>query len=588
MQDLCHYANRPVAFVDRYVRRHPVAHASIAAAVLAAVGCSVSTQYGVKFLVDTLAQGPAAARAWLAFAILVSLMAADQLLWRVASWIGSYAFVAVTGDLRSDLFRHVTGHPIRFFSERLPGMLTSRITATSNAVYTIENMFVWNVLPPCVATVGAIAYLFAVSAPMAVGLGCVAGLLVVALFRLAAAGKPLHHGYAERAALVDGEMADIIGNMPIVRAFGGIRREHRRFDETVGGEMTARRRSLRYLEKLRLFHAVVTMILMVGLLAWAITLWQSGAATAGQVVLVCTLGFGILHATRDLAVALVDVTQHMARLSEAVATLLVPHELRDHEQATALQKERGRVEFQNVSFAYTDGRKVFEHFRLSVGAGEQVGLVGESGAGKSTLLALLQRFHDPQGGRILIDGQDVARITQESLPDAIAVVPQDISMLHRSILENIRYGRPDASDDEVMTAAAAAHCLDFIDELPQGMATIVGDRGVRLSGGQRQRIAIARALLKDAPILLLDEATSALDSESEDTIIREALDRLMRGRTVIAVAHRLSTLRSFDRIVVLRDGNIVQDGPPGELMVMDGPYRRLIQREMTRLSAEAA
>jgi ATP-binding cassette subfamily B protein len=588
MHDLCQYADRPIAFIARYVRRRPIAHAAIAAAVLAAVGCSVSTQYGVKFLVDTLSQGPAGAHAWLAFGILVSLMAADQLLWRVASWIASNAFVAVTGDLRNDLFRHVTGHPLRFFSERMPGMLTSRITATSNAVFTIENMFVWNVLPPCVATAGAIAFLFAVSAPMASGLACAAGILVVALFRLAAAGKPLHHGYAERAALVDGEMADIIGNMPIVRAFGGIRREHQRFDGTVGQEMTARRRSLQYLEKLRLLHAGITMILMVALLAWALTLWQRGAATTGQVVLVCTLGFGILHATRDLAVALVDVTQHLARLSEAVATLLVPHELRDHAEATTLAGERGHVEFDNVSFRYPDGRKVFEHFRLQVGAGERVGLVGESGAGKSTLLALLQRFHDPQGGRILIDAQDVSRITQESLPDAIAVVPQDISMLHRSILENIRYGRPDASDADVMAAAAAAHCLDFIDELPQGMATIVGDRGVRLSGGQRQRIAIARALLKDAPILLLDEATSALDSESEETIIREALDRLMRGRTVIAVAHRLSTLRGFDRIVVLREGRIVQDGPPGDLMVIDGPYRRLIQREMTRLAAEAA
>jgi ATP-binding cassette subfamily B protein len=588
MHELCTYANRPLAFIARYIRRRPVAHAAITIAVLGAVGCSVSTQYGVKFLVDTLSQGAGAARAWLAFAILVSLMAADQLLWRSASWIASFTFVAVTGDLRNDLFRHVTGHPLRFFSERLPGMLTSRITATSNAVFTIENMFVWNVLPPCVATVGAVAYLFAVSAPMASGLACASAVLVVALFRLAAAGKPLHHGYAERAALVDGEMADIIGNMPIVRAFGGIRREHQRFDGTVGQEMAARRRSLQYLEKLRLLHAGVTMTLMVALLAWAITLWQRGEATTGQVVLVCTLGFGILSATRDLAVALVDVTQHLARLSEAVATLLVPHELRDHAEATALTRQRGHVEFDDVSFTYPDGRKIFERFRLQVGAGERVGLVGESGAGKSTLLALLQRFQDPQAGRILIDGQDVARITQESLPDAIAVVPQDISLLHRPILENIRYGRPEASDEEVMAAASAAHCLDFIDELPQGMATVVGDRGVRLSGGQRQRIAIARALLKDAPILLLDEATSALDSESEETIIREALDRLMRGRTVIAVAHRLSTLRGFDRIVVLREGRIVQDGPPGELMVIDGPYRRLIQREMTRLAAEAA
>src|SRR5690348_2167944 len=357
MNDLCQYTDRPFAFIARYLRRRPVAHGAIAAAVLAAVGCSVSTQYGVKFLVDTLSQGPERGHAWIAFAILVSLMAADQLLWRVASWIGSRAFVAVTGDLRSDLFRHVTGHPLRFFSERLPGMLTSRITATSNAVYTIENMFVWNVLPPCVATVAAIAYLCAVSAPMAAGLAAVSGILVVALFKLAAAGKPLHHGYAERAALVDGEMADVIGNMPIVRAFGAVRREHRRFDEIVGREMTARRQSLRYLEKLRLFHAGVTMALMVVLLAWAIGLWQSGAITTGQVVLVCTLGFGILHATRDLAVALVDVTQHLARLSEAVATLLVPHELRDHAEATALTRQRGHVQFDHVSFRYPDGRK---------------------------------------------------------------------------------------------------------------------------------------------------------------------------------------------------------------------------------------
>ncbi len=588
MSDLCAYASRPFAFVARYIRHRMLAHAAIAASVLGAVGCSVSTQYGVKFLVDTLAQGPAVARAWLAFGVLVALMAADQLLWRLASWIASHTFVAVTGDLRNDLFRHVTGHPLQYFSERLPGMLTSRITATSNAVFTIESMFVWNVLPPCVATVGATAFLFAVSAPMAAGLACVAGALVVALFRLAAAGKPLHHGFAERAALVDGEMADIVGNMPTVRAFGGLRREHRRFESTVGQEMAARRRSLQYLEKIRLLHAGVTAVLMVALLAWAIMLWQRGAASTGQVVLVCTLGFGILHATRDLAVALVDVTQHLARLSEAVATLLVPHELRDHEQATALTRRRGHVAFDNVSFHYSDGRKVFERFSLDIAAGERVGLVGESGAGKSTLLALLQRFHDPQGGRILIDGHDVALITQESLPDAIAVVPQDISMLHRSILENIRYGRPEASDQEVMAAASAAHCLDFIDKLPQGMATVVGDRGVRFSGGQRQRIAIARALLKDAPILLLDEATSALDSESEETIIREALDRLMRGRTVIAVAHRLSTLGGFDRIVVLREGRIVQDGPPGDLMVIDGPYRRLVQREMTRLASQAA
>jgi len=213
--------------------------------------------------------------------------------------------------------------------------------------------------------------------------------------------------------------------------------------------------------------------------------------------------------------------------------------------------------------------------------------VGPSGSGKSSLFTLLQRFYDVQRGRILIDGQDISLVTQESLRAAIAVVPQDISLFHRSLLENIRYGRQDASEAEVMDAAIAARCDTFIEALPNGSATIVGDRGVKLSGGQRQRIAIARAFLKDAPILLLDEATSALDSESEEAI-REALDRLMRGRTVIAIAHRLSTLRNFERIVVLMAGKVVQDGPPEKLMRGDGIYRELVKREVLRLPRQAA
>jgi ATP-binding cassette subfamily B protein len=282
---------------------------------------------------------------------------------------------------------------------------------------------------------------------------------------------------------------------------------------------------------------------------WAITLWQHGGATVGQVVLVCTLGLSVLHATRDRAVALVDVTQHLARLSEALATLLYPHALCDAAEATSLVPSEASIVFDNVRFSYPGGRKVFDRFSLRVEPGERVGIVGASGRGKSTLVALLQRFYDVEAGRILVGGQDIARVTQESLRSAISVVPQDISLLHRSVMENILYGRPDATEAEVRAAAEAARC-DFIDDLPEGLATIVGDRGVKLSGGQRQRIAIARAFLKRAPILLLDEATSAVDSKSEK-LIHDALDRLMRGRTVIAIAHRPTTLRGFDRIVDL-------------------------------------
>jgi ATP-binding cassette subfamily B protein len=587
MDDLCRYADRPVSFIIRYLRHRPYAHAIILACVLAAVGCAVTTQYGVKFLVDSLVEHGPAQQAWLAFLVLIILITGDNLLWRLASWIASYTFPSVTCDLRRDLFRHLTGHAPSYFMDRMPGMLTSRITATSNAVYMVENMFIWNVLPPCVGTVGAIALVLTVSGPMAALLVVVAAVVVVTMFRLAAAGKPLHHDFADKAAAVDGEMIDVVGNMPVVRAFGGMVREHRRFDATLDRELGARQRSLRYLERLRLLHAVVTVILTIALLAWAIVLWERGAATAGEVVLVCTLGLSVLHATRDLAVALVDVTQHMARLSEALGTLLVPHELRDLPGAEPLIGRAARVTLENVSFSYPDGHKIFTNFNLDIEPGHLVGLIGRSGSGKSTLFALVQRFYDVQGGRILIDGQDVARVTQQSVRDAISVVPQDISLFHRSVMENIRYGCPDASDAEVMQASMAAKCDQFIATLPEGFDTIVGERGVKLSGGQRQRIAIARAFLKDAPILLLDEATSALDIESEEAI-REALIRLVRGRTVIAIAHRLSTLRSSDRIVVLREGRIEQDGPPDKLILSDGPYRELIMQEMSRLAKEAA
>jgi ATP-binding cassette subfamily B protein len=591
MQDACWYSDRPLAFLARYVRRRPLTHAAIITAVVAAVGCSVGAQYGVKVLVDTLAGGPNvgnhASDAWLGFVLLATLIAADNFLWRVASWIASYTFVAVTGDLRRDLFRHLTGHSPSYFADRMPGTLTSRITATSNAVFTLQNMSVWNVMPPCMATLIAIGFVVTVSVPMAAVLMALAGILVVAMFRLAAAGRPLHHEFANRAAAVDGEMVDVVGNMPLVWSFCGVRREHGRLDATIQREMTARRRSLLYLEKLRLFHAAVTVVLIIALLAWAIVLWQNGAATAGDVVLVCTLGLSILHATRDLAVALVDVTQHLARLSEALATLLIPHRLRDHPEATPLVQAGATVDFRNIDFCYPDGRRVFSDFNLRIEPGQRVGLVGQSGCGKSTLFALLQRFYDVQGGRILLAGQDITRVTQESLRSAIAVVPQDISLFHRSIIENIRYGRPDASDADVRAAIVAANCDDFIEKLPEGAATIVGDRGVKLSPGQRQRIGIARAFLKDAPVLLLDEATSALDSESEEAV-RQALDRLMGGRTVMAIAHRLSTLRNFDRIVVLRAGRVCEDGPPQVLVRNKGVYSNLVRREVARLEKAAA
>src|SRR5471032_2530808 len=234
MDSLSGYARRPFSFVLRYLRQRLAAHVLILTAVVAAVACSVGTQYGVKYLVDGLAAGPNhEGGVWLAFAMLVTLIAADNFLWRIASWTASFTFVGVTGDLRRDIFRHLTGHAPSYFSNRLPGMLTSRITATSNAVFSVENMLVWNVLPPCIATVAAICLIGTVSPAMSAGLIVVAGGMVLAMFKLAAAGKPLHDDFADKAAAVDGEMVDVINNMPLVRAFCGLNFEHDRFDATV-------------------------------------------------------------------------------------------------------------------------------------------------------------------------------------------------------------------------------------------------------------------------------------------------------------------------------------------------------------------
>ena len=572
---------KPIRFLAHFVARHPWAHAGVLVSVLIAVLCSVLTQYGLKNLVDAVSHGHSASAmhgVWLAFGVLAVLIAADNLMWRVGGWIAAKLFVQVTGDVRRDLFNHLAGHSPSYFADRLPGTLAGRVTATANAVFTTENTLAWNILPPVVAVIFSIALVTSVNPLMAFVMAAISATLAGIIFLLARKGGPLHRAYAGSAARVDGELVDVIGNIAVVRAFGATFRESKRIAETVGEEMSARHNSLKYLEKLRLLHAVITAMFSAGVMAWVVVLWSHGQASPGDIVLVGSLCFTILHGTRDLAVALVDLTQHIARLEEATATLLIPHALPDAPQARPLLLTAGGVSFDDVRFAYPGRPDVLKGVSLAIRPGQRVGLVGSSGAGKSTILSLMQRFYDPNEGRILIDGQDIARVTQESLRQGMAVVPQDISLFHRTVLENIRYARPNATTAEVLHAAELARCRDFIEALPEGFETVVGDRGTKLSGGQRQRIAIARAILKNAPLLLLDEATSALDTESEQAI-QGALDTLMEGRTVVAIAHRLSTLRNFDRIIVMANGEVVDDGSPSELAGRPGPYRDLLTKQ---------
>jgi ATP-binding cassette subfamily B protein len=575
------YASRgAISFLGRYVRRRLLSHTVVLVAVLAAVGCAVASQYAVKHLVDVLGtHDPATRVLWGAVGLLLALVAGDNLLWRLAGWVSTHAFVAVGGDMRLELFDHLSGQGTRYFVERFPGALAGRITAAANAAWLIENSLTWTTIPPGAAVIASILVLGTINWHLTAVLLVVVAALGATIGWLAAHGRELHQSFAGHAAHVSGDLTDIVSNIGLVRAFGAARREQQRLSVKIEDEMQAQRASLRSLERLRLFHALTVFCVTAGVLVWSVELWRRGKISTGDVVLTTTLGFTVLHASRDFAMALVDMVQQFAKLGEAVQVLGLPHEMRDSPDAEPLAIIGGAISFRNVNFSYPSGQSVLNGFVLEVPAGQKIGLVGRSGAGKSTIIALLQRLYDPDAGQVTIDGQNITQVTQESLRSSIAVVQQDISLFHRSLLENLRYGRPEASDEEVFRAVEAAKCTEFINRLPEGFDTLVGERGMKLSGGQRQRLAIARAFLMDAPIVLLDEATSALDTESEQSI-QEALARLFKGRTVIAIAHRLSTLDAFDRIVVLDRGRIVEDGPPRRLLQTKGVFSRMYGRQV--------
>jgi ATP-binding cassette subfamily B protein len=570
----------PAAFLLHYVSRRLASHLVVLLAVLTAVGCAIGSQYAIKNLVDVLSSGkPLDLALWSAVGVLLALVAGDNLLWRLAGWVGSYAFVAVGGDLRLDLFDHLSGHGSRYFTDQFPGALAGRITTAANAAWSIENSLTWTTIPPAAAVISSIIVLSVVNWEITAVLFVIVTILGVVIARRAARGHHLHARFASRAAMVTGDLTDIVSNMGLVRAFGAKQREQERLSSKIEHEMSAQRESLRSLERLRIFHALSVFVVTAGVLVWAVMLWRAGRITTGDVVLTTSLGFTVLHASRDLAMALVEVVQHFAKLGEAIAVLGRPHEIADAPNAAALIPLGGSISFENVAFRYPNGEQVLERFNLHVPAGQKLGLIGRTGAGKSTILALLQRLYEPEAGCVLIDEQNISEVTQHSLRQAIAVVQQDISLFHRSVLENLRYGNPDATEAEVYRAAEMACCTEFIARMPKGFETIVGERGLKLSGGERQRLAIARAFLRNAPIVLLDEATSALDTASEQ-LVQEALMRLVKGRTVIAIAHRLTTLNMFDRIVVLEGGRIVEDGASGDVLHRRGIVCDIAPRTM--------
>jgi ATP-binding cassette, subfamily B, bacterial len=354
--------------------------------------------------------------------------------------------------------------------------------------------------------------------------------------------------------------------------------EREYLDGQLKKELKAVRRSNSYSERVRWFQYSAAAVLKIGVLYYALQLWGRGEITVAEFVVASTTTLLIINEARNLSRRFLEFFEYIGNVTNGVNTLVKSHEVIDAPGAQPMPIERGRIEFDDVSFGYTNEQLIFQHLDVVIPAGQRVGLVGFSGSGKSTFVSLILRLYDPQGGGILIDGHDIRAMTQESLHSQLSLIPQDPNLFHRTLMENIRYGRLEATDEEVVDAARKAHADGFIRNIKDQYSSLVGERGVKLSGGQRQRIAIARVVVKNAPILILDEATSSLDSITEQAI-QETLNEVMQGKTVIVVAHRLSTIAHLDRILVFDQGRIVEDGTHEQLLALGGSYHRLWSRQ---------
>ncbi|MDQ8034205.1 MAG: ABC transporter ATP-binding protein [Bordetella sp.] len=580
-----------LGFTFKHWARQPLRIVAIALLALAAAAADVATPLFAGRLVDAVASGVAADElAWqaalTAFMTLAALGLTGTLLRQ-----GVYMnIIRLTLKMMSDIASHAFYRVQRFSSDwhanSFAGSTVRKITRGMWSLDLLNDTLLIALLPSVAMLVGATLMLGAHWPIMGVvvGLGSVVYVSVTVFLSLAyvAPAARLANAWDTR---MGGALADAISCNAVVKAFGAEDREQRRLGWVVG---KWRARTQRTWVRGTLnggVQGLMLVLMQVGMLGAALYLWASKQASVGDITFALTMFFVLEGYLRDVGMHIRNLQRSVNDMEELVALERQPLGVEDAPGATAIRIGAGEIRFENVTFRYGPrSSPLYENFSMRIAPGERVGLVGHSGSGKTTFVKLIQRLYDIDGGRILIDGQDIATVRQGSLRSQIAIVQQEPVLFHRTLAENIAYARPGASRAEIEGAARLASAHEFIARLPQGYDTLVGERGVKLSGGERQRVAIARAFLADAPILILDEATSSLDSESE-MLIQQAMERLMEGRTTLVIAHRLSTVRALDRLLVMAHGRVIEEGTHAELVRRDqGLYRRLFERQALELT----
>jgi ATP-binding cassette, subfamily B, bacterial len=567
-----------MAFMWGHWCRTPGKTAAVHGFRLLATATEVLVPVAAGVLVDALVGGDADG-AWVAFGAMIALGFA-MIGFRLVSLRALLPFTAgQMRDVAAEAFAHVQQMSSDWHANSFAGSTVRKISRGMWAVDSFNDLMLM-LLAGIGVLLGTVIVMTlewpVLGAAMAAGSMLFLGGTVVVATRWLAPAARLSNAWDTK---VGAQLADSVGSNAVVKAFAAEAREEALLGRVLGKWRLRTLRTWRRFVWNDLGMLALLWVLRAAVTGGAIWLWAAGEASVGGVVYVLT-AYLVLHGyLRDMGHQVQDLQRAINEMEELVLLHDLTPTVPDAAGAQPVRVQGGGLRFEDVGFRHA-GQKVplFDGLTLEIRAGERVGLVGRSGSGKSTFVKLVQRLHDVDVGRVTIDGQDVRHVTQASLRRAIAIVPQEPILFHRSIAENIGYGRPGADMAAIKRAAAAAHAAEFIDQLPRGYATLVGERGVKLSGGERQRVALARAFLADAPVLILDEATSSLDSESE-ALIGKAMEELMRGRTAIVIAHRLSTVRDLDRLLLFDRGRVVEDGPHEALMARDGGYRALVDRQ---------